>query len=503
MSTVDLRELKKQAARLLEKRKYAKAAELCLQIAEAEPEIDEAEPHEPDWRQRAGEALRREGGVSAAIVELMAAAEGYAKGGFLLKAIAVCKVVLQVDPMHVATQAMLANFYALREGGRATSGRARVANALTASSVEVAGGLAAVPLDEVTGASPIPPGAPIEVVPLWTVLGGRKSAQFKPVSPHAGVDGLDAGAAAYEIVLDEGDLAAAAAARLDAVPLAAPAVAPERLDNELDFFAPLPHIPLFSSLTADQLRHVIERVAVREVTAGETIVRQGDRGGSLFVVVRGAVQVILDGPPRRKLATVSEGDFFGELALITDFPRSATVVATRPTQLLELSRELISELLTQSPEVLRTLLRFFRDRLLDRLLGSSALFASFSHDEAHALAHRFVFLEFEPKMRVIAEGERSPGLFLLLAGEVQVTQGQRRLATLTPGDVFGEMSLLEGRPAMASIDTVTKCWTIELPRERFHEIVLTYPLVLEYISQLVERRTQQNLAASDERVEFL
>ena len=111
MARVELRKLKDLAGQALEKQKYAKAAEIYAQIAEAEPA-------EPDWRQRTGEALRKAGDLRGAIVQLMAAAEGYAKGGFLLKAIAVCKVVLSIDPQHVATQAMLANFYAQREGSR-------------------------------------------------------------------------------------------------------------------------------------------------------------------------------------------------------------------------------------------------------------------------------------------------------------------------------------------------------------------------------------------------
>jgi CRP-like cAMP-binding protein len=377
----------------------------------------------------------------------------------------------------------------------------------------------------------MPPDAPMEVVPLAAVLGGRKSEQFPAVPAEALDEGVDAGAAAYEISLDEADLEMEVA-DLEAVPEAPPPSPPssapspspspspsiERLDSDLDFGAlvadsappapprpraPLPRIPLFSSLTEHELLHVIDRVTVREVAAGETVLKQGERGGALFVIVRGSVQVVLEGPPRRELATISDGDFFGELALITDFPRSATVVASQPTEVLELGRPLFSELVSRSPEVLRTLLRFFRDRLINRLLGTSPLFAAFNPDEARSIAARFVFLELEPKMRVVVEGERSPGLFLLLAGEVHVTQGHKRLAALGPGDVFGEMSLLTRAPAMASIDTVGKCWALELPRADFQEIMLTYPQLLEYVSALAERRTQENLAAADDRVEFL
>jgi CRP-like cAMP-binding protein len=240
---------------------------------------------------------------------------------------------------------------------------------------------------------------------------------------------------------------------------------------------------------------------VRDCAPGDVIMRQGEEGGSLFVVVHGRVQVVAESP-HRELASLGEGAFFGELALLTNFPRSATVIAAEPTQLLEISRELVSEIVQRSPDVLKTLLRFFRDRLLDRLLGSSALFSSFSPDEARALAERFVFLELEPGMRAIVEGERAPGLFLLLCGEARVVRGQAEVARLSPGDVFGEMSLLQRGPASATIEMQTKCWALELPRDRFQEIMLTYPQMLEYVSEVAERRKQQNLAGAELSVDF-
>src|SRR5262249_52484500 len=179
----------------------------------------------------------------------------------------------------------------------------------------------------------------------------------------------------------------------------------------------------------------------------------------------------------------------------------ATVTASEPTELLEITRELISEITQRSPEVLRTLMRFFRDRLLDRLLGSSPLFASLP-DEARHIAERFVFLELEPELRVIFEGERTPGLFLLLCGEATVRRDGVVLAQLSPGDVFGEMSLLTRGPATATIETRTKCWALELPREQFQEIMVTYPLLLEYVSTLADRRQRENLAGAEDRVEF-
>lgn len=565
MAKVDLRKLKEQALKAIEKQQWAKAAELYIQIAEAEPA-------DPDWRQRAGEALRKVPDKARAAAELMVAAEGYAKNGFLLKAIAVCKVVLQIDPSHTSTQAMLAELYAKREGttpsgkiavvpqvdlARTSSGQFAIVNKpqpqpppqspplpppLRASPRPPAPPLPPIPpppeplpsplRDAPLGLSPIEanvvaiddrpaplidPTAPLDTLPLHAFLGGKKSGQFSLDDIHAGEQ-----PSAYEISLDE-ELSLADAipsdepSNMKQMPVAPPLQAPPSSD-EMDFSgllddappsslpppaAPppsLPKIPLLSSLAMADLREVIERVQVREFEPRDVVMRQGEEGGSLFIIVSGKVEVALEGPPPRTLATLGEGAFFGELGLITNFPRSATVTALEPLQTLEISRELVLDIVARSPEILKTLLRFFRDRLLDRLLGESQLFASLPADEARRLAERFVFLELDPGVRAVAEGERSPGLFLLLCGVVDVVRGGGALASLGPGDVFGEMSLLERKPAGASIVTRTKCWALELPRSDFQEIMLTYPALLEYVSALAETRKQ---APGDSRVEFL
>lgn len=540
---IDLRELKDKAMRAFEKRSYGKAAELYVDIAQHEDD--------PDWRHRAGEAFRKAGKNAEAAEQLVSAAEGYARGGFLLKAIAMCKVVLQVDPRHTATQKMLAELYAIKEGpsarpaavdvnppasepprpsvvppppvappvlappvpevslepaaadDRFVDAPAPLALELAPAPEPAAGSMDSIALSELpTLRNALAPGDPIEAIPLVSTLGGRRSAQFPAVRP----EDHDLDGSAYEIALDDEP----------SIEIVRPAPAPVAVRDELDFSdlnddapapapAPvavprpaLPKIPLFSSLAPPELERLIHEVELREFEPGQAIVRQGGQGGALYVVVSGEVVVTADD---RELATLGEGAFFGELALLTDFPRSATVAARTETRVLELSREAISRVIADSPEVLKVLLRFFRDRMLDRLITTSPVFTQLPPDDARALVGRFKFLELEPRMRVIRQGERAPGMFLLLAGRARVVKDGAPLAQLAPGDLFGEMSLLRAGPAMAAIDTETKCWVIELERKDFQEIMMTYPQLLEFVSQLAERRAAEN--SDGGRVEFL
>jgi CRP/FNR family transcriptional regulator len=95
----------------------------------------------------------------------------------------------------------------------------------------------------------------------------------------------------------------------------------------------LAHIPLFSELSPKELRKLAGSATQRTYPAGTVIVRQGEPGVGLYVLIRGRARVqqqSADGTPRQ-LSLLGGNDFFGELALLDNAPRSATVVAEEDT----------------------------------------------------------------------------------------------------------------------------------------------------------------------------
>ncbi|MGH9390192.1 MAG: cyclic nucleotide-binding domain-containing protein [Vicinamibacteria bacterium] len=115
---------------------------------------------------------------------------------------------------------------------------------------------------------------------------------------------------------------------------------------------PPTHIPLFSDLTTSEFIAVALLLVRRVAKVGEVIVREGDPGASMFIVSTGEVRAtILREGAQVPVATMRDGDFFGEMAVLSGEPRTATVTAVKSTELLELSREHLSEICARHPHV--------------------------------------------------------------------------------------------------------------------------------------------------------
>jgi CRP/FNR family cyclic AMP-dependent transcriptional regulator len=106
-------------------------------------------------------------------------------------------------------------------------------------------------------------------------------------------------------------------------------------------FSFLVKVPLFSGLTERQLKRLATRFIEREYKAGETIVTQGKGGVGLFIITSGKAEALVEAPDGTKTVVNTFGptDFFGEIALLDDGPRTASVVAVEDTCCLVLSRD--------------------------------------------------------------------------------------------------------------------------------------------------------------------
>jgi CRP/FNR family transcriptional regulator, cyclic AMP receptor protein len=99
-------------------------------------------------------------------------------------------------------------------------------------------------------------------------------------------------------------------------------------DRKVDMLA---HVPLFSGCSKKELKTIAMLADEIDLRRGKVLTRQGAPGREFFVLLEGTVEVVRDG---KRIATLGEGDFFGELALISNIPRTATVTAASPIRAL-------------------------------------------------------------------------------------------------------------------------------------------------------------------------
>ena len=119
-------------------------------------------------------------------------------------------------------------------------------------------------------------------------------------------------------------------------------------------------VALFSPCAKHELQRIAALTDEIEAPKGKTLTREGDHGVEFFVVVKGSATATRRG---RKVATIGPGSFFGELALLDQGPRAATVKAETDMQLLVLTSRAFSSLLNDVPSVARRILRGMAERL--------------------------------------------------------------------------------------------------------------------------------------------
>jgi CRP-like cAMP-binding protein len=320
-----------------------------------------------------------------------------------------------------------------------------------------------------------------------------------PPPPPLPLDMLDIAAPLEPMMVDVGDVVLEDMPEVDMPAVAAPPPTEARED--------LPQIPLFSDLSKNAFIALMERMKMRTAQKGEVIIQEGGKGDSFFIIAQGKVHVekAADGKPLL-LATLGDGAFFGEMALLSDSPRTASVIVDEPTQLFEISKSVLDKVTGEYSSVQQVLLRFYKQRLLANLMATSRIFKLLTVDQRKELIEKFKSREVPANEVVLAEGQKGDGLYLILSGRVKILKlkGETKqviVARLKEGEVFGEMSLLSNAPVSATVTAERRSIILRLPRKSFAEVLSTHPQLLEHISQLSDERTKMTEAIVTGKIE--
>lgn len=267
----------------------------------------------------------------------------------------------------------------------------------------------------------------------------------------------------------------------------------------------LPPMMLLSQLPARALCSVLLSAELKRVRQGDVLMSEGEVGTSFFLIARGAVEI-----QKKKahkidvVATLKQGAIFGEMAMLNAALRGASAVAATDADLFEFSREGLLSAGEHSAVARKTLDQFARERMLQNALTSCPIFTPFGEVERRELARHFRAIEVHTGQRVVSQGQPSGGIYIALSDglavfrEEESTGIQEQLAKLSPGEVFGEISVLSGTPAGASIDAERTTWVLFLPRDPFLKLMDAFPDVRKAVISVAQTRQLQNSVSASE-----
>lgn len=255
-----------------------------------------------------------------------------------------------------------------------------------------------------------------------------------------------------------------------------------------------PPLPLFADLDRDAFVDLVELVDYRELQGGEVMCHEGQASDRITVLVAGKAEVTrrVDGEPKT-LAFLGGGSIFGEITMLTGAPPTSTITAVSECDVLEIEREDLNQLARTWPSVPAVLATFAQQRMARNLIATSPLFAQVPEVERAELLGRFEFRAVGAGEKVITEGEQVQGLVLVLAGELVVQKedpagGVVSLSILREGDIAGEIALLKGLRATATVAASRKTAIAVLARAPFEELLKQHPKIRDYLDGLSDRR---------------
>jgi CRP-like cAMP-binding protein/thioredoxin reductase/Fe-S-cluster-containing hydrogenase component 2 len=254
-------------------------------------------------------------------------------------------------------------------------------------------------------------------------------------------------------------------------------------------------IPVLAAAAELQLREVFLAARTRIYRDGEVILRQNDYTDTFLAIVDGEVAISVrpeGGGAERRVATLSAGNFLGEMSLISGRRRNATATAVGEVRLIEVPRKAMVKLLHTAPGVKRLVDASFLIRAFQKYLFPQTV-------EAHLweLVGKATVESFDRDTVVFRESDPGEAFYLIRAGMVKISKrsGEREIIVsyLVAGNSFGETALLDGARRTATVTTIFPSELIRLAKADCDEFLERHPEARPDLVAKLEPRRIENL----------
>ncbi|KAF9913090.1 hypothetical protein EC991_003549 [Linnemannia zychae] len=251
---------------------------------------------------------------------------------------------------------------------------------------------------------------------------------------------------------------------------------------------------LFKNLDEDQHEDVVNAMAEKRFRSRENVIEQGAVGDYFYVVETGSLDVFVakNGNPAEKVFEYGPGGSFGELALMYNGPRAATVTATSDIVLWALDRITFRRILMENTSRKR--------RMYEAFLETVPLLVSLEPYERHKIADALESVYFDDGQPVVRQGDQGDNFFIIESGEATVTKYNEKgeefpMPGLGPGQYFGELALLNDMPRAATIKAQGRLKCATLGKRAFVRLLGPVVEIIKRNSvnyQTIEEQIQQH-----------
>lgn len=245
-------------------------------------------------------------------------------------------------------------------------------------------------------------------------------------------------------------------------------VHPKSEDQKSRIHATLKGNFLFSSLEEGDYKHILDAFFETQVKQGDVIMRQGEQGDNFYVVESGEYEIAVSG---EVVGVAENGGYFGELALMYNCPRAATVQARCDGLLWALDQRTFRHIVVDSTARRRATFQEFVSRV--------PILAPLGPHELAAVADALNMQHFDDGDYIIRQGEHGDAFHLMVEGtaeavirdDVDVDSEGKVVMTYEPGSYFGERALLLKEPRAASVIARGRTATAAMDRFSFHRLI--------------------------------
>nr|MBN1228276.1 cyclic nucleotide-binding domain-containing protein [Anaerolineae bacterium] len=270
-------------------------------------------------------------------------------------------------------------------------------------------------------------------------------------------------------------------------------------------------LELFEPLPEDMIRELARKFTTRSLEVGDVLFRQGQPSDALYIVTEGLIRIVIAGDEGEEVVNeTGPGVALGQMTLIDMEPRTAGAVAAEFTILLVLSRddfmEAFNRLPVQNQIQLREISRDLRLNYAD-ILRQVPLFHDLPDEALKVLMNRIGRKRLERDEVLFNRGDVGDALYVIDKGWVKVimhnAEGEElTLNQLGPGEVLGEMSLVDEVPRAAGVVALTETEVLWLTRDAFIEFLNEYPAIAQIMLRMLSQRLRFSISYIQQAIEL-